>query len=536
MRRGLSGKALLGVFVLAHTTISAAQLLDYSQVDEGGAIQGQGAVIGKSLASQIGAGHGDIYTWASSQYLIARDPARSIRRGRQLFQRKFSQLEGLGPRVNTASSGDVTQSRALGAGLSDSCAACHGRPRGSAGFGGDVATRPDSRDAPHLFGLGLVEMLADEMTAELRHSRDRALDQARQENAVVRQSLRAKNIRFGYLTVSADGSVDTSEVDGVDADLRVKPFFHHGGTTSIREFIVGAFNDEMGLQTYDPVLCAVTDPDNPQARLSPAGFSYDPREDSYGRPPVCDAGTDGDLDGVSNELDAALLDHMEFYLLNYFKPGSYRQSEETRRGLKEMRRIGCTGCHTESLTVKRDRRVADVETHYDPQRGIFNDLYATASTRFEVVEDGEAYPLLLPEGKAFRVENFFSDLKRHDLGPSFHERDYDGSQVTEFVTEPLWGVGSTAPYGHDGRSINLDAVIRRHDGDARESRQRYERLRGRDREQILQFLSSLVLFPPDDTASNLNPGDPASTNPQDPANHGTINLGALFQIAEEGAE
>ena len=46
----------------------------------------------------------------------------------------------------------------------------------------------------------------------------------------------------------------------------------------------------------------------------------------------------------------------------------------------------------------------------------------------------------------------------------------------------------------------------------------------------------LVLFPPDDTASNLNPGDPASTNPQDPANHGTINLGALLEIAEEGAE
>ena len=31
-----------------------------------------------------------------------------------------------------------------------------------------MATRPDSRDAPHLFGLGLKEMLADEITADLR--------------------------------------------------------------------------------------------------------------------------------------------------------------------------------------------------------------------------------------------------------------------------------------------------------------------------------------------------------------------------------
>jgi len=26
---------------------------------------------------------------------------------------------------------------------------------------------------------------------------------------------------------------------------------------------------------------------------------------------------------------------------------------------------------------------------------------------------------------------------------------------TEFMTTALWGVGSTPPYGHDGRSINL---------------------------------------------------------------------------------
>ena len=31
-----------------------------------------------------------------------------------------------------------------------------------------MVTRPDSRDAPHLFGLGLKEMLADEITADLR--------------------------------------------------------------------------------------------------------------------------------------------------------------------------------------------------------------------------------------------------------------------------------------------------------------------------------------------------------------------------------
>ena len=64
-----------------------------------------GGAIAKSLAEQVGAGHGDDRTWGSSVYLIKRDPARSIRRGRQLFQRKFTQFQGLGPRVDAESSG-----------------------------------------------------------------------------------------------------------------------------------------------------------------------------------------------------------------------------------------------------------------------------------------------------------------------------------------------------------------------------------------------------------------------------------------------
>ena len=32
------------------------------------------------------------------------------------------------------------------------------------------------------------------------------------------------------------------------------------------------------------------------------------------------------------------------------------------------------------------------------------------------------------------------------------------------------------------------------------------------------------------------PGVPDTSNPQDPSEHGSINLGALFQIPEEGAE
>ncbi len=47
------------------------------------------AGIAKSLAHEVGAGRGDVQTPDSSSFIIARDPSRAIRRGRQLFQRKF---------------------------------------------------------------------------------------------------------------------------------------------------------------------------------------------------------------------------------------------------------------------------------------------------------------------------------------------------------------------------------------------------------------------------------------------------------------
>lgn len=526
------GAICLSVFCIA----VSAELADITQVNDGGAVNAPGGLIGKSLEEQIGAGHGDATTFGSAVYLIKRDPARSIRRGRQLFQRKFTAEQGLGPRVNFDSTGDITQNRALGAGFADSCALCHGRPRGAAGFGGDVATRPDSRDAPHLFGLGLIEQLGEEMTSELRAIRQAAIDAAASQGRTVTRRLTAKGIAFGRITASPDGTVDSSGVKGVNENLRVLPFFHQGGTASIREFIVGAFKDEMGMQAYDPILCSVTDPVNPVSETSPAGFVYDPAHDTFERPPVCDISADADGDGVANEIDAAVVDHLEFYLLNYFKPGTYRTTRETQRGKRLMREIGCTSCHVPNLVIDSDRRVADVETVYDRQKGIFNDLFATASTQFDIVQDGDQYPLLVPQGNQFVVRNIYTDLKRHDLGPAFHEREYDGSLVTEFVTEPLWGVGSTSPYGHDGRSINLDQVIRRHGGEARRAKRAYVRLSVTDQYAIQAFLQTLVLFPPDDTASNLNPGNPGTRNPQEPSEHGSILLPALFQIPSEGPE
>ena len=509
-----------------------AQLTDITQT----APHVSGGAIGKSLAGQIGAGRGNDHLPGSSLYLIARDPARAVRRGRQLFQRKFTMEEGLGPRVNFDSSGDIMANAAFGAGASDSCSSCHGRPRGSAGFGGDVATRPDSRNAPHLFGAGLREMIADEITSDLRAIRGVAADAAALTRHAITLPLLAKGVRYGWITALPDGHFDTSEVEGVNADLRVRPFFAEGREFSLRAFAVGAFNDEMGMQSADPVLCAATDVIAPVAVTTPAGLRLDPALDTIKRPPTCDIADDTDHDTVVDEIDPALIDYMETYLLNYFKPGIGKTSERSTKGRALMDAIGCTGCHIDRFSGDRDRRVADLDTRYDATRGTFNHLYASAKTLFDVVADGDAYPKLLPQHNAFAVTNLFTDFKRHDLGAAFHERNYDGSVQKEFMTAPLWGVGTKAPYGHDGRSVTLDEAILRHGGEAESTKTAYAALADDDQRAIVEFLQTLVLFPPDDTASDLNPGHPGSDDPQDPAQHGSIALSALFQIGSEGPE
>ena len=511
--RFLEKVSATGTLCAMMLTVASAQMIDNTQ-----APSTANAGINKSLSDEVGAGRGNVLSVNSSIYIINRDPFRSIRRGRQLFQRKFTQAQGQGPNEGDGS-GDINTNLAIGAGLSDSCASCHSRPRGSAGVGGNVVTRPDSRDSPHLFGLGLKEMLADEITTDLRATRDLAIAQAQQRKRPVNFKLVSKGVQYGSITANPDGSVDTSKVVGVDPDLRVKPFFAEGSTISIREFVVGALHKEMGLE-------ASTDPDLLTASaggrvVTPSGMVLDGAKDKISPPSLPDAQN-------GNEIDPALVDHLEFYLLNYFKPAHGQQTPTTDHGRVVFNRVGCASCHVSDMTISHDRRVADLETVYDPVNGVFNSLFATASTLYYTKDDGSGQPVLkLPLENSVLVSDIFTDFKRHDLGPNFYERNWDGTLQTQFLTRPLWGVGSTGPYGHDGRSITLNDVILRHGGEAIAARNAFAALRPNDQSSLIAFLNSLVLFPPDDTASTLDPADPTKANfPQ--FGHGSIKLGVLF--------
>ena len=356
------------------------------------------AGIQKSLEQQIGTDlTGDIDTPGSSRFIIARDPFRAIRRGRQLFQRKFTVAQGFGPRFNDGV-GDIAQFNQIGHGLMDSCAGCHANPRGAAGSGGAIIfTRPDHRKSPHLFGVGLKEMLADEITADLRAIRDHAIRQAQRQGTPVTLLLHSKGLQYGSPTALPDGTVDTAQIEGVNPRSPRAPL----------------------LCGWAPVLAAGTDGGRlarcygpPKPRIaSPRRQRGAPRCRRLGLGAGRGGGHAGRPPEPGDDIPESPIDFFEFYLLHYFKPGTYEQTRRTQAGRRVMDEIGCTTCHSQ-ISLETDRRVADVETVYDPARGIFNSLFATATALFATSTDNPALPpLQSPLHGPFQVRNIFHGLQ-----------------------------------------------------------------------------------------------------------------------------
>ena len=132
----------------------------------------------------------------------------------------------------------------------------------------------------------------------------------------------------------------------------------------------------------------------------------------------------------------------------------------------------------------------------DPGNPITSDL--TADQPDNIIEvRGEEIHLgsLETDDQGDAIVRLYGDLKRHDLGPEVAESiDEIGTGASVFLTENLWGVGSTSPYMHDGRASTLTEAILAHGGEAAESRDAFLRSSENQREQLIAFLNNLVLF------------------------------------------
>lgn len=140
-----------------------------------------------------------------------------------------------------------------------------------------------------------------------------------------------------------------------------------------------------------------------------------------------------------------------------------------------------------------------------PSAGYEFDLNMTPASEFEALSF--CHPRLRPgkdrDGKSVIEVPLFSDLKRHDMGEGLADRfdqptDVEAINVVrrEFLTRPLWGVGDTGPWLHDGRARTLRDAILLHESLGSEANPAIEAFKGLscdDQAAIVEFLLALRL-------------------------------------------
>lgn len=87
--------------------------------------------------------------------------------------------------------------------------------------------------------------------------------------------------------------------------------------------------------------------------------------------------------------------------------------------------------------------------------------------------------------------NAYTDLLLHAVVPEVPPSETGSREPVLRRTAPLWGVGATGPYLHDGRAETLADAILAHGGEGLEAGRRFGAVRAGDREALLAFLADL---------------------------------------------
>jgi len=420
-----------------------------------------------------------------------------IQAGRSLFTAKFKPGDGVGRPMATQAIIPTKRKRpprsefARTAGLdANACSSCHNDPLpgGAGDFSVNVfvsegfqlsdfdSTDPqfsNERNTNHLFGAGLVELLAREMTVSLQQQRSSALREARQDNDTIKIQLASKGVQFGKLIAFADGRVDLSGVSGVDNDLIVKPFSQKGVMTSLRQFTVNALNHHHGMQAVE--------------RFGPRWTGSD----------------DFDEDGKSSEIVAGDVGALVAFQVS-LKPPIERQLEPdwvaaSARGSDLFSQLDCDICHVRSLPLD-SLRFSDPGP-FDAAGTLRRGEHGTGMDAIYDLALLEWAKTLEKNHKGQWLVPLFGDLKRHviadaqvaTLGNELLSQRF--VERNEFMTAELWGIGSTSPYGHRGDLTTLYEVIAAHGGEARSSRDRYLQLSDTERSDIDAFLKGMTIEP-----------------------------------------
>ncbi len=344
-----------------------------------------------------------------------------------------------------------------------------------------------SRATLGMYGAGYIEMLSRQMTADLQRIRDSI---AAGESKV----LTAKGVEFGSLRRNADGSWDTSKVEGLAAvsmrslagaapSLIVRPFHQEGVVISIREFTNNAMNHHHGIQSVE----------------------------RFG------ANTDPDGDNVTDELNRAEVTATSVYQATLRVPGRVipriaAVEKAVLSGEKQFAAIGCDTCHRPSLPLTDNGWVFIEPNPYNPA----GNLQPGPGVRDYAVDLSDAsLPgyRLKPNAKGVVLVPAYTDLKKHNIttGPNDpncepvdmqHPPMVDGrpndaffAGNCAFLTKKLWGAANEPPYFHHGKFTTLREAILAHAGEAAKEANAFRTLSTADQAAVIEFLKTLQVMP-----------------------------------------
>ena len=353
-------------------------------------------------------------------------------------------------------------------------------------------------------GSGFVEMLAREMTADLQAERNATPPGNSSQ-------LTFKGVSFGTLTHNADGTWNTSRVQGLAApslstkgttppSLIIRPLHQVGNVISIRQFSNNAFNHHHGMQSEERF-----------------GLNADP-----------------DGDGFTNELTTADLTAVSLFQATLSVPGRVIPNDPAVEhanimGEAVFDKIGCATCHaTLPLTSNNNPGLPGQPgwiyfepNPYNPavgpnapnlQLGPANYPVSAPALTVDLTSNTLPLPRLQADLGSVMVEAY-TDLKLHDISatsnpatdPECEALDQNqpaGSPAffagnCKFITRKLWGFyNQGGAFMHHGKFTTAREAVEAHNGEALSQRLAFDALPTNLQNSLIEFLKSLQVLPP----------------------------------------
>ena len=488
----------------------------------------QKAPIGSEVAIPAHLQNGDEFTIPLSQLL---------QYGAQLFNAKFTVQEGAGRPLTKGTGAPVSDPSSplvfprnfdrLSSPEANACSGCHNAPY--PGGGGDrvtevfvLAQRFDHMSFDHddgmplrgavdesgnfvtldnatndrktigMNGSGYLEMLARQMTAELRAiASSTPPGRSRQ--------LICKGVSFGTITHNIDGTWDTSKIAGLPApstkstgttapSLTILPYHQAGAVVSIRQFTNTAMNHHHGMQS----------------------------EERFGQ------NTDPDGDGVTNELTVADLTAISLFQATLPVPGRVIPNDPAIEnavwtGEKVFDQIGCNRCHVDALPLDRQGWMYSEPSPYNPagnlQVGPVDYPYTAPPLTVDLNSSALPGPRLQANANGVVWVPAYTDLRLHDISATSDPKTdpecepLDQNQPAgspgffagncKFITRKLWGFyNQGGAFMHHGKFTTAREAVEAHNGEALSSRRAFDTLPKNLQDDLIEFLKSLQILPP----------------------------------------